>query len=516
MADPDDLALSATHAPDLPDPLSRTALAVDRSPAAARSELALDATLGPAAGASVSGPLRTSRIGRHAILRQLGAGGMGVVFAAYDEELDRKVALKLLHAETSGGTEGRARLLREAQSLARLSHPNVVQIHDIGEHRDQVYVAMEFVDGTTLDVWQRAAGRTLAEILRAYHQAGEGLFAAHRAGLVHRDFKPDNVLVGDDGRVRVADFGLARRGLGDATRPDHAPAAPAELGRSADASTTAAGAIVGTPAYMAPEQFQGVPTDARGDIFSFCAALWEALHGERPFAGHSVHELALSVTAGARRRPARELPARLQRALERGLAVDPDARWPTMEPLLAAIAVDPEADPSSAARQRRIFTAVVMVMSLTFLSQLAGALTTGEAVVRRWIVVFGVVGVGVLAVLLWVFRGSLLRNRYHRGVLTVVLILALVSTSQRVFGVLHGAPLVVIIVDTLHIVAAITLTAALLFVRWMGLVAIYCVAAIVLAYVEPRAFPGALLFFLPLAMGTMGYFWRRDAIRGTE
>ena len=492
--DPDELALARTQGLDLgdTDPIARTAAA----------EV-------PAAEVSPAGSLRAARIGRHAILRPLGEGAMGTVYLAYDEELDRKVALKLLHGETSGGTEGRARLIREAQALARLSHPNVVQIHEIGEHQGQVFVAMEHVDGATLSAWQRAEPRPLAAILRAYHQAGEGLLAAHRAGLVHRDFKPDNVLVGLDGRVRVADFGLARRDLAPAA--DLAATAPAA---PVDVSATAIGAIVGTPAYMSPEQFRGRTADARSDIFSFCVALWEAVHGERPFAGATVHELADSVTAGRLRPPARELPARLQRALERGLAVDPDARWSTLEPLLAALAVDPEADPSGAARERRIFAGLAGLVGLCFFAVMGSAIARGEELVRARIIELGALGVLLLLVLTFAFRRSLLRNRYHRRVIQVFVVVAAVSASQRTFAILHGTPLVVVIVDTVHIIAAVTFIAAAFFVRWMALLSAYAAVAIVLAYVDPSLFPSALAVLFPAIALTAGWFWRRDARRG--
>jgi predicted Ser/Thr protein kinase len=491
--DSDELALARTQGNvDPTDPLSRTAIALADADADA-------STLGS--------PLRAARIGRHAILRQLGAGGMGVVYAAYDEELDRKVALKLLHGETGGDSEGQARLVREAQALARLSHPNVVQIHEIGEHRGHVFVAMEYVDGVTLDAWQRSEKRSLPAILAAYHQAGEGLQAAHRAGLVHRDFKPENVLVGHDGRIRVADFGLARR---DAATD---PAAAASALAADDDATSTYGAVAGTPAYMSPERFRGSPADARSDIFSFCVALWEALHGERPFAGRHVHELAVSVTTGNRRPPTVELPARLQHALERGLAVDPDARWPTMEPLLAAIAVDPDADPSSAARQRRTFLLAIGALISVFLAMFTAAAYVGEALLRTLIVAFGLLSVTVLAALVYAFRRSLLRNRYHRRVLTTLAILAVVSTSQRIFGLLHDAPLIIVMVDTVHIFAAVTLMAAIFFVRWMAVLTGLCVVAIVLAYVAPQLYPSALLVALPTLLVTLGVLWSRDAAR---
>jgi serine/threonine protein kinase len=201
------------------------------------------------------------RIGRYAVLRQLGEGGMGVVLAAYDEELDRRVALKLLR-DRSAHAEHRIRILREAQAMARVSHPNVVQVYEVGEFGQpdkgdsHIFIAMEFIDGATLHDWQQQPGRTWEEILRVYLAAGQGLLAAHESGLVHRDFKPDNVLVGSDGRPRVADFGLARGG-GGAKAEEPAPgAAEKDAGRSGHlliARLTQHGTIMGTPQYMSPE-----------------------------------------------------------------------------------------------------------------------------------------------------------------------------------------------------------------------------------------------------------------------
>jgi tetratricopeptide (TPR) repeat protein len=268
-------------------------------------------------------------IGRYVVLEHLGTGGMGVVFAAYDPELDRKVAVKLLRVTEGGSSSsegGGARLLDEARALARLSHPNVIAVHDVGVHQKRIFVAMEFVDGQTLSAWQGAATRGPQELCRAYVAAGEGLAAAHRAGLVHRDFKPDNVMIDADGRIRVLDFGLARaarRGL-----------TASELGdlRVDDPRTRG---LVGTPAYMAPEQFGGGSVDARTDQFSFCVSLWEALYGERPFRGDTVTALAFATLHEDPVPPAgNAVDPRIGQALIRGLAKDPEQRFETMDALL--------------------------------------------------------------------------------------------------------------------------------------------------------------------------------------
>jgi tetratricopeptide (TPR) repeat protein/predicted Ser/Thr protein kinase len=299
-----------------------------------------------------AGPLR---LGHHVLLQVLGQGGMGVVYAAYDEKLDRKVAIKLLlHAREGAMLE--RRLAREAQAMARLSHPNVVQVYEIGEWQQLAFLVMEFVDGVTLRSWL-AEPRSRADILATFLAAGRGLAAAHEQGLVHRDFKPDNVMIRRDGRVMVMDFGLAR---GD----DSIDLGASPLGHSIDrASTlsmqiTAAGALTGTPSYMAPEQYQARETDARTDQFSFCVALWEALYRERPFQGSNVAALALAVTDGKLVEPREhDVPIWLRRVLERGLARDAQARWPSMAALLAALERDPT-------RRRRALFAGVGVVAL--------------------------------------------------------------------------------------------------------------------------------------------------------
>jgi hypothetical protein len=277
-----------------------------------------------------------ARLGRYVELRKIGEGGMGVVYSARDEILARQVALKLVRTDSSG-SGAQARMLREAQALARLSHPNVVQIYEVSAAGGQVFLAMEHIEGDTLRGWTRAwraRGGALRELLDVCVQAGEGLAAAHAAGLVHRDFKPDNVLVGVDGRARVVDFGLV-------TAPPRADA-----GTAADGSRvefTAAGGLLGTPAYMSPEQFAGRGADARSDQFSYCVVLYEAVCGGRPFAGASVEELRGVVLAGELRPPPPELPAWLWAVLRRGLAADPGDRFPTLAELLVGLGRDPAA-----------------------------------------------------------------------------------------------------------------------------------------------------------------------------
>jgi tetratricopeptide (TPR) repeat protein/tRNA A-37 threonylcarbamoyl transferase component Bud32 len=282
-------------------------------------------------------------VGRYRILRTVGTGAMGTVYAADDPQLGRQIALKLLRpdrARAAAAAELEERLAREAQVLARLSSPHVVAVYDVGHHLDRVFIAMELVDGVTLGAHLRAAPRPVAEVVALFVAAGQGLAAAHRAGVVHRDFKPDNVLVGRDGSVRVTDFGLARAGV---AAVEAVPPAESTLDAPVTRTLTETGSLVGTPAYMAPEQMEGGAVDTRADVFSFAVALWEGLYGERPFAGATVGELHATIRAGALRPPrrARRVPGWLRRCVVVGLAADPAARWPSMDAFLAALGRDP-------------------------------------------------------------------------------------------------------------------------------------------------------------------------------
>jgi len=336
-------------------------------------ELPADATL--RGSEEPSGPLAAfkpgDRLGRYVILSLLGQGGMSVVFLAYDPELDRKVALKLMRTGQLG-TQGRSRLSREAQALARLSHPNVVPVYDVGSVEDQTFVAMEHVDGVTLKKWLKQPRRH-GEVLAVMLEAGRGLAAAHQAGLVHRDFKPDNVLIGNDGRVRVLDFGLARpvEDLSGGSNPQErtpdplTPEIDRDTGRDTGGDTarrkkleqvTRADQIIGTPAYMAPEQVLNGATDERADQFSFCVTLYEAFYQAKPFDatetvdGSLLPTLADKKSKSHRPRPVAAPPPRTKAALVprfiepivmRGLSADPVDRWPSMDHLLRALADDP-------------------------------------------------------------------------------------------------------------------------------------------------------------------------------
>jgi len=282
-----------------------------------------------------------SRVGRYVIERVLGEGGMGAVYLAHDPELNRRVAIKLLHASMSSNPEHKARFLREAQAMARVSHPNVVAVHDIVNLDDQLVVAMEYVEGSTLREWMKSP-RSVRQIVELFRQAGAGLAAAHAAGLIHRDFKPGNVLIGVDGAVQVSDFGLARSadGSADSPVPEAAPASDGLLGEA----LTQAGLVMGTPGYMSPEQMLLQPIDGRSDQFSFCVALHEALYGRRPFAGKALEELLRAIRERKYQPPRTrtQVPGWLREVVLRGLSPAPEERFPSMEALLLALARDPE------------------------------------------------------------------------------------------------------------------------------------------------------------------------------
>jgi serine/threonine protein kinase/Tfp pilus assembly protein PilF len=367
------------------------------------------------------------RIGRFMILETLGAGGMGIVYAAYDPELDRKVALKLIRPDRADDS-ARVRLIREAQAMARLTHPNVVAVYDTGIHGRGIYLVMEYVEGTTLDGWLAAEARSWEEVRAAFLELGSGVAAAHAVGLIHRDLKPGNVLVAQGGAFKVADFGLARGSgsdedrdggdetgegalaviapepaLADPSSDDATLLAPPEAGAapypsrppppihtgpssiqsgsslhsrsSLDSELTVDGAVLGTPRYMAPEQVRGERSDASSDQFSFCVAFYEALYGELPFPGDNLAQRYQAILDG-RLRPApstNPTPSWLRAVVVRGLAADKDARWPSMGTLLEALARDPRR------RWRRIGVAAAFVAMLGVAAGVGARVSGGAA-----------------------------------------------------------------------------------------------------------------------------------------
>ena len=342
------LRYPADVAGDPKDELAQTALAPSANKPAVE-DLGRTATAPPGAKDAPAAPIGAT-LGRYRLERQLGEGGMGVVHAAFDPDLERRVALKVLRT-TDGDDAQKQRLQREAKAMARLAHPNVVTVHEVGTVGGRDYVAMELVEGESLAEWLRSTKRPEAEILDAFLAAGRGLAAAHAAGMVHRDFKPHNVLRSKSGRIAVTDFGLAREANADpyavtgaaspksisakliakATQTDHTPSTPL-------AGLTMTGAVLGTPAYMAPEQWAGGTVTPATDQFAFCVALWEALSGERPFRADTVEMLRRAVELGPAPLDDSKIPRRLRPILRRGLDPAPSKRWPSMDVLLAEMA----------------------------------------------------------------------------------------------------------------------------------------------------------------------------------
>jgi tetratricopeptide (TPR) repeat protein len=272
-----------------------------------------------------------ARIGRYTVLHRAGSGTAGVVYAAYDPDLDRRVAIKLLRA-----TGQDPRLLREARALAQLSHPNVVAVYDVGVFEGRVFIAMEYVAEGSLRGWLSAEPRTPSQVVDVFRDAGRGLAAAHDAGLVHRDFKPDNVLCGQGHRILVTDFGLVRQTLGVSNEAGSSSHTTLKDSAVPESHTE----LAGTPAYMAPEQFEGARGDRRSDQFAFSVSLFEALYGVRPFQGDTIRDLADDVLRGKPREPPSQVsvPIAVRRAVLRGLSRDPAARFSSMHEMVAALA----------------------------------------------------------------------------------------------------------------------------------------------------------------------------------
>ncbi|MFP2911526.1 serine/threonine-protein kinase, partial [Pyxidicoccus sp. 3LFB2] len=372
MVDRDDTGAPHGTGPELEPPTKVTVSGGDESPPRSVPNTGRDEPLQARARSRTLG----ARVGRFLPLKVLGQGGMGVVYAAYDPDLDRKVAVKLLRVAGSARAleAGRTRLLREAQAMARISHPNVIPVFEVGTWEEQVFVAMELVEGGTLRDWMQAKPRSWREILVTYLAAGRGLEAAHAAGLVHRDFKPTNVLVGRDGRVYVTDFGLARP-VGNPGRDEGSleePSPSSEGSGRLYEPLTQAGVVLGTPQFMSPEQFRGDAVDARSDQFSFCAALYRSLFGTRPFDPEELSRAAKALPDGqAPQRPTlapeliqepprdTKIPAWVRRAVMRGLALEPEGRFESMAALLEALSQE-----QALSRRRRAGGGAIAVAAL--------------------------------------------------------------------------------------------------------------------------------------------------------
>jgi predicted Ser/Thr protein kinase len=314
-------------------------------------------------------------IGRFEVVRQIGDGAMGIVYEARDPQLGRHVAVKVMR-DIDATDDSAARTKREAQALARLSHPNIVTVHEVGHWLNGVFIVMELIEGTTLRSWMDAGPRPWREVLELFGQIGRGLVAAHRAEVVHRDFKPENVLIGHDGRPRIVDFGLARHEVDTSENrevSDDDAAALAETGEQDSLATplTRTGAILGTPAYMAPEQHAGAEAGVESDQFSFCVTLWEALYGARPFSGSTRAEVARAASEGSitAPSPSRAAPTWVRATIERGLAADAADRYSSLAQLLDVF------ERKIGQRRRRAMIAAAVLVTVTLGGATAYSLT---------------------------------------------------------------------------------------------------------------------------------------------
>lgn len=470
------------------------------------------ATISPSQSEALVAATRGSmpdRIGRFIVEGEVGRGGMGVVYRAVDPLLGRPVAVKLL-ARQDGGTEGRARLLREAQAIAQLQHPNVVAVYDVGEHDGQVYLAMEFLAGSTLRTWLR--DRPPREVLMAFLHAGRGLAAAHAAGLVHRDFKPDNVLVDATGHVKLLDFGLARAAGTDTGAPaPGAPVGPASGPLSLEGALTVAGTIMGTPAYMAPEQLDGRPAGAAADQFAFCAAVWEALAGSRPFEGHDVASLRAAIERGPPPSPLRGWRRAVLSVAARGLAVAPGARHVSLEACLDAVssaAGDHRFDLEVGRRQRRWMLGTIVACGVAAEAGFATG-TLPYPTTARELLPLALATVFVVAAPLTLLRQAFAATDVNRRIGLMAAGTAGISLLNRLVGARFEASVPHILATDLLLIGALSLALMNTRARWFGLAAAVQLAAAAACTAVPQ---NAVHVFTASVLGTtalMAWFWER-------
>lgn len=452
--------------------------------------------------------VQTTRVGRFALIRELGSGGMGTVFAAYDEQLDRKVALKLLRHVPSGIHKKRAQTLREARAAARVSHPNIISVYEVGEVDGHIYIAMEYIEGSTLLQWQTQPGRSWHEIVSMYLQAGEALLAAHEAGVVHRDFKPDNVLVGPDERPRVVDFGLARLDWqpdsgGSEPEPESAAPHPAP-------GLTLPGIIAGTPGYMSPEQYQGGDVGSSSDQWSFCAALFEALYGYLPFSGKTLHSQAEHVAGTPRPRPPdTRVPDEIHRALLRGLGTTPEQRFPSMAELLAILAQEQRGDVAAGGLLRQRFTRGLLVLAglvMLFIQLRHGprGVRAGDTVAASVVMLAAVLLGG-----LWQ-RRTLRANPFHRNLWYIIVVTVGQNLAQRLLGVALGIPTLRLFPFEMVVFAGSAALMSLIMSRSLAIVAVLPLVAGLLSAADLVSHRVLSLVY-PATLLVLVLGWRRAA-----
>lgn len=449
------------------------------------------------------------KIGRFALLEQIGAGSMGEVFAAYDEQLDRRVAIKLLSRRRGLPRTARDRLIREARALARLSHPHVVTVYDAGVHDGEVFVAMEFVRGQTLDAWLAMRRRTWGEILEVFIALGEGLAAMHEHHLVHRDFKPANAMVDPKGCAQLIDFGLVKHVESDDLLTAPEPDSVGSTGSADGVSLTRTGHLTGTLLYMAPELLRREAATAHSDQFAFCAALFEALYRCVPFGSEQSEVHIERVLAGALVMPdpsaTRDVPDELLAVVNRGLSHDPEDRWPSLAELLTVLrglrdGYDAElAEPDALRRRSRLLMLVIAAGSTIFGGVIAlSAADAVELSLTTQVVVDGtiaaLVGLGVV-----VLRSRWRPHRRSRELVGLLLLVTQLYFAQSLVGLVVGRTLYDCLLSDLVCVTLIFFFAAPMLVsplRWASLWCALCTVAMIL---DPTR---VVAYFLAANVGT--------------
>lgn len=434
----------------------------------------------------------------------LGSGGMGMVYAARDEVLGRRVAIKLLQEPRDEAD--RRRIKRESRAMARLSHPAVCQIYEVIETDDQVLLVMELVLGERLDAWLETR-RSWRELCRMFVEIGKGLAAAHDAGFIHRDFKPGNVIVGYDGRPRIIDFGLART-PGPLLReaPSHVPEVP-----HMDEALTEAGTIVGTPIYMAPEQYHGESIDARADQFSFCVVFFEALFGAAPYCRKSTASLLLSIAdhAVAPAPAGSSVPSWLHGVLKRGLDPEPERRWPDMPRLIEELSRDRLNDPRTGRTQRLRFLAgmagAALAVTLIAIARSAPVLPSQAEAVTYSAVVFALSACAVLA-----GRASIEPSALSRMLARYILVsTGYVLGVRSVWYIAEHSPASMYAGELIGLAGLSVLSASPGFVWLYGVAAVFAAGAVTVA-VSPSStsltYAAVLVVVFLLAFGAI---WRQ-------
>ncbi len=517
LPNPQELALTRPEGKPTRDARPRAGVH-RKSPELASTELAEGATRRSDATrrAALSERPAPERIGRFEVTGKLGEGGMGVVYSGVDPTLGRNIALKLVRPDRA--RSGRARMLREAQAMARVAHPNVVPIYETGIHEDGIFFAMELVAGQTLRSWLDEERREWRLIVGRFVEAGRGLAAAHRAGVLHRDFKPDNILIGDDGRVRVLDFGLARAAVGDGDSSDSEPEARDGV-RPFAAELTHPGAVMGTPGYMSPEHFEG-PLGPWSDQWSFAVALYRALYGSLPFAGDTLDELRKQVLRGeAIEPPSGLVPDETMEIVRRGMERYPEDRFPSLDEMVDALEIplltNPELDRAVSRPARRLTALAVGAAGVVMFTILSVGTHFRYDVGMLGVVMPLLVASVVMLVAIVVFRRALLKNTHNRRVIVFFVLELLALNAHRFYALATGLRVVdVVRVDAIF-AAALDALAAVALEPWLGwpagMFVVFFLASLVLPGIVVPGF--ALCIIGSIALGI--WFWREPRRRSS-